>query len=389
MMTGDRKRIWKRLRFWGGILLLAVFGFGGIMYWSYRKSLGPPATPPGKSREFDEHLAELDDKWLFLFVEQGKILVSDINGSNDKVLLDIAQEMGGKQEVEYEAGSVSPNGDHAAILCGMIDPGDYWPSVYEILLIDVKGRSLKIITPDKQDYLYSFGAVYWLSEDSFIVSHDFETGLRWISTGGINATFASLLLHYRLGEISNPKSVEVRARGYDSPYPRPSVFDETSRAVIFMPPVGGHGGKLKAYDSNGLRSATDQETERFDTLSTADAYVRAARDNVPSISVKFVARNRWPVRILRFIRVPQPPKCQIRLGGRIARVTDSWVWPYELAAAPKWDNDLELFVWQELDVGSGMRSYYMDQKGHYRFWRSGSYVGKVPRVKGEDEEAVE
>lgn len=53
MSSESRKRIWKRVRFWGGMVLLVV-GIGVLLYVTYRKSLGPPPkwiTPTGKAPE--------------------------------------------------------------------------------------------------------------------------------------------------------------------------------------------------------------------------------------------------------------------------------------------------------------------------------------------------
>jgi hypothetical protein len=52
-MASPRQAIWKRVRCWSGMVLVVVVGIGGLLYWSYRRSLGPPPTPPAKSREFD------------------------------------------------------------------------------------------------------------------------------------------------------------------------------------------------------------------------------------------------------------------------------------------------------------------------------------------------
>jgi hypothetical protein len=62
--------------------------------------------------------------------------------------------------------------------------------------------------------------------------------------------------------------------------------------------------------------------------------------------------------------------------------------------APKWDSDLEVFIWLELPGGlvrdiRESRWYIMDKEGRYRFWRSGWYVGKIPRENKEDRQGVE
>ena len=48
MDTGKPRRIWKRVRFWGGVLLVLVVGVGILGYVTYRKAMGPPPTPPGR-----------------------------------------------------------------------------------------------------------------------------------------------------------------------------------------------------------------------------------------------------------------------------------------------------------------------------------------------------
>ena len=80
MNAARRNRTWKRLRFWGGIFLVVIVGIGILAYITYRKALGPPPTPPGKSSEFDQHLADIDKDWLFVFSREEKVVVADIYG---------------------------------------------------------------------------------------------------------------------------------------------------------------------------------------------------------------------------------------------------------------------------------------------------------------------
>jgi hypothetical protein len=56
---------------------------------------------------------------------------------------------------------------------------------------------------------------------------------------------------------------------------------------------------------------------------------------------------------------------------------------------PEWDCDLKLFIWLEIADGEQFEWYIMDKEGHYRFWRSGWYVGKIPRENKENEQRVE
>ena len=86
MKSDRRKRIWKGLGFWGSFFLFVLVGIGVLFWHSYRKSLGPPPTPPGKSPEFDKHLADIDEKWLFVFNDDGRIVVTDIYGRSEREL---------------------------------------------------------------------------------------------------------------------------------------------------------------------------------------------------------------------------------------------------------------------------------------------------------------
>ena len=94
MDTERRKRRWKRLRFWGSILLVVVVGIGVLAYVTYRKAMGPPPTPPGKSPEFDQHLADIDKDWLFLFWEPRRLVACDIYGNEMRVLVDLGRDSG-------------------------------------------------------------------------------------------------------------------------------------------------------------------------------------------------------------------------------------------------------------------------------------------------------
>ena len=44
MISDRRKRIWKRVRLWGGMVLLVVVGIGLLCWHSYRKAMGLPPT---------------------------------------------------------------------------------------------------------------------------------------------------------------------------------------------------------------------------------------------------------------------------------------------------------------------------------------------------------
>ena len=241
-----RKGIWKRLRFWGVLFLLVVVGIGVLCWHSYRKAMGPPPTHPGKSPEFDKHLAEIDEKWLFVFAEDGKVVVTDIYGENDTEL------------------ALPKTGASAGILDPIIgissNPEGKWAALYYVGkdpttallgLVDLRNLTMKVITSER---LGNPGIRYlpvWLSDKTFILPlplHEFQSG-------------HTLCRVYDLDDLEHPKTVEIPV---DSSWLVMPVNDTVSHALLFWNEPDNSGKmEVNAYDKNGLRDVTKEEEERF------------------------------------------------------------------------------------------------------------------------------
>ena len=94
---------------------MAILSVGILTYFTYRKSLGPPPTPPGKSPEFDQHLADIDNDWLFLFADGARVVVTDIYGNELDAFPDISDGRGMSEFGSSGVAGYSPGGEWAVV----------------------------------------------------------------------------------------------------------------------------------------------------------------------------------------------------------------------------------------------------------------------------------
>ena len=407
-IVGRRKRIWKRLRFWSGVLLVVVVGIGILAWVTYRKAMGPPPTPPGKSPEFDQHLADIDKDWLFLFEHDRRLVLIDIYGRDICTLRnldEIKNVLDCPDSFHEVCWHVSPNGRRVVLGYDTAERLFAISPAPELLFLDLLDNSTELVIPEAQDRLerrlhlvggdYSWDPenIYWLDESTVIVALD--SSFRDDITPESEEGFSSLLICHIDKPVRYHEARLPVAHGPD-PFGKSSVFDKHSRTLLYVAKVDEkNSGRLMAYDKDGLREANDRDKKRFKELTLPKAHINSsASEEPPRVVVKHVKHSFFGTMVMRCLSVEENAKCEIRLDGKRVRLFE-WKPPSNLPPevfclpeySGEWHDDLELFIWREHDGNNPLLIYYVDRKGHYRFWHKGGYWGKIPRWKGESKEA--
>ena len=134
------------------------------------KLSAPPPTPPGKSPEFDQHLAEINDKWLFLFGDGDRIVLADVYGDEKQASTGI----GGRQNAfllfKGGAASYSPSGEWAVVWME-VSATMGWDSVFRHYLINAQDLAIHRINLKRAPQLRYPWCVYWLDESTFVAAN--------------------------------------------------------------------------------------------------------------------------------------------------------------------------------------------------------------------------
>ena len=384
-MSDKRKRIWKRVRFWGGVLLVVVVGIGILAYVTHRKSLGPPPTPPGRSPEFDQHLAEIDDDWLFLFEEDGRLVLADIYGKDVASLLDVRDD-GRRIAVSDACGS--SHSRFAAVAYQIETHEGRAVSRLELAFIDMMRHSVKKVPLDGMAFGFFPGPPYCLDENTALFRfHGFG------DPSGGSPTPLGTTRYFRIGAegptFAEPGELQLTLGEHGK---EPSlVFDEESRLLMLRKPMAdGNHDELLVYDVHGLRPATAKEEKRYRELSKVEqnTEIPAIRPR-PSIDVSDRERNDWERKILeRYFGISGRFR-ELSVDGSLIRKAESRRGAEDGIAAASWDRETGLVWWYEGDFPSVLHTYFSDTEGHYRLWHEGMYCGKIPRWKVNDQDGGE
>ena len=380
MMSDRRKRRWERLRLWGGMFLVVVVGIGILAYVTYRKALGPPPTPPGKSPEFDQRLADIDKDWLFLFIHEGKVIVSDVFGRTEGVLIDSR---------DYGMETILTDGDHLTVSPdGRWATLEYWASTWKpaqflplkLIMIDLKDWSMRVVTSESSEKGSPSGQVCWMSENTFLIPVGYgqiENASLWLES---RTRIYSL---FRTDSLRVSEKVELPIRSSILDSKAKSIYNEKSLAMVYLT-VDEHDGseKMMAYDKNGSRPATDEEQRRFWKLAETPVFCCSPLEDLPSIEVQDVKSSPLIGHVLRHLKMKRSVRCKVALDGKAVRVASC----QSRHVCPLWDfyheQDIGLYVWHESSSSNETLAYCMDESGHYRPWTEGQYIGKIPRWKG-------
>jgi len=327
--------------------------------------VSPPATQLGKEPAFDDLLVSGNEKWLFLFRKENKIIATDIYGGNENVVLDIVTATNNAKSELLNSESISPDGSLLAVsYFNKRNESDYWrPAIGELIIFNLKNGTVENIPTSLEGFEFDSGSpVYWLSFNVILVKmHRFP--------GGNASSEEVRYLRYDLQNIESFQVIEF------SPCSLTTTLKSDSHVLLLASDCDFvTESTVYAIDIRGKRPATHDEFVYFNQYYSDCRQNESCIQNLSSkdgsrIKVEpvtgdvFDGYGRW-YENNRF-------RNYLYIDNKLVRVTD--VGGDEIF----WDSDLKLFVWSETDY----QYYYMDNQGHYRYWYKSFYyyIGKVPR----------
>jgi hypothetical protein len=318
---------------------------------------GPPPTLQGADEAFDNHLAQLDPAYRFLFADSTRIFETSMTGSEEDVLVDVAAEVGTPELTLSSRLELSPNGRWLLI--------PYYVQAFayhgnrRLLLLDVHSREVRQVSIPADD-MYGLDAMraanelcHWISADRFVVSMS-----HYPDGGGIRKKF----LAYHLTDLDTPRELD-----FGPAYPVLRTMPGRYEVLWTSSDDPGDRMRVRALDGTGFREATAVERDTFYDLWVSNppnpegderVLVESYVNSEPLFDLED-RRSRW----------------DIRLDGQLVRRT------FSASGTPSWDGDLELYTWHE-DSPNGGETFVMDAKGRYRSWHSGRWLAKTGRGSG-------
>jgi hypothetical protein len=365
MLDQIKKKSFSSQRFilWGvGIFLLVCCGSLFLLWYLPLDPVSPPPTQLGKEPAFDELLASDNEKWLFLFERENKIVATDIYGGNEKVVLDITTATNNvNSELLHE--SISPDGRFLAVnYFNERDQSDYWnPPIGKLIIFDLKSGTVENIPTALEGFEFDWiSPVYWLSSNIILAKMHRFPGKDMFSEE----------VRYLRYDLHNLESFEVIK--FD-PCSLTTTMTLDSHVLLLASDCDFvTQSTVYAIDTRGKRSATYDEFIYFDRYYS-DCYGNescvqnlSSRDGSrikvePVIGDVFDGWGRWYEN--------NRSRNNIYLDNKLVRITDTG------GEDIFWDSDLKLFMWAEIDS----QNYYMDNQGHYRDWYKSIYIGKIPK----------
>jgi len=382
MPEQKKKSFWRRMKLWKRIVLLIVVLFVPILIYVYYRPIGPRPTAPGKCPDFDQQLAEINKKWIFLFKEEGKIFLADIYGNKIRTLIDMAERLGEKGSNIWANASACSFGNHILVYCFVHEKNQQLSNgpifnKNELLLINLYDSSVYVIKRDNK-YSYFIDRTYWLSPDIFLMPVG-EKGKPF--SGPTGSADKTVFFRYDIKDLDNPSKVELPLRWHMVEQNTIFAWYKDSGTMIFHPaPDMGYNSTM-IYDKDGLRPATREEwTKRNEKIVSIVQNNSNEDEQYPMIERRREKiDNDWLFTLLAKFHNKSLSQCRILFEDKVARVSKRdayWVGDKE---SNGWDNDLKLYLWEESKNYVPYQYFYMDKHGHYRLWLSNCYyLGKAP-----------
>jgi hypothetical protein len=358
--------------------LLLIIALGLLFLHVLRKSKGPPPTLPGESPEFDKLLAEINEKWLFVFEEDGKIVLTDIYGQCVKVIANPQATMGKDLVAESIKVIACPGVDWAAVAYDTSK--SLTGRQYEgfLALIDLRDYTVHPVTFDKSVGIrrHPQANPFWVSETTLAVPTSRGSWVSQKSRGG----WETLYWMYDVNDLKHPESVRFPALFSDLDPEAGGMYDESSRTLVFVSTdYDRDSQEILAYDKDGLRPATVEEKERFDARTAARPQGNESESTgAPVVKVRPLKKHHSFDRKFPRLRWLRYRKYEIIVDGKRVKVTryDPKRHYLEHFAYHVWNPDLQLIFFREWPAGYKEGWYYMDRYGHYRFWHAGDCIFK-------------
>lgn len=318
----------------------------------------PPETVAGESAAFDELLQKADEPWSFLFTGNTQVVLTDIHGQTRQIMFDLRDKIHTRASFLTNRNSISPDWRYLLIYCEISSPSGHHKENH-LVLIDTQDWLGRLVPIDVPGFELNWSRnTHWFDNETFIVPIN-----RWGEVvNGIQREILKYMVFYARNltcEEIIEFDVEGMLRSVWCEPTRTILYDtEMKRSDIFI---------IRGYDIKGNRPATPQETAYF-----REAYLNWDYDPAAPVSIDVQAVVPGPEGWGDYWE-KNKDRDFIKIGGKVIRCSDSYV-----EYVPKWDGDLQLFIWYEWDMGYH-HYFFMDREGHYRKWFDGYYLGKIPK----------
>jgi hypothetical protein len=274
----------------------------------------------GAEPSFDTILADADINWLFLFEVGPQIIATDIYGQNDELLLDIQSVTNNSRSCFLDKGSISPDGKHLLAAYYNERTADTGDIIGRLVLFDFEDNSVVEVPVHLEGFQLAWSH-WWLSPSEFMVKMNKFTRVPMTEykEDGFVMQETVRFLRYDLQHLDSPQLVES-AEGLAKSREYDPPFGTMPRVRVEPVIPNAVDGFGRYYDQNWDRS-------------------------------------------------------YIFLNTDLVRVSDGSM------SKPTWDSDLRLFIWHEDKTSAPYRygALQMDSEGHYRFWHTGAFWGKIPK----------
>lgn len=308
----------------------------------------PLETRPGIVAEFDRHLRDIDSRWQFLFSQDSTVVMANIDGSTEQILLDMLDPPHTPcQPATGTFSHIHLSPDKQKLLIPYLT-GDWNKHEHRKLLVLnlINGETLHVPIP-KDRYGFDMGAgnqslCHWVSSNAFILS------FTYYPPEGAHL-YTNKFMKYTLDNLNNPRIISLKVK-------RPCFrFPINGFTIQF---VGGYDRQQVVYvlDEHGVHKATSDEISAFERHKHHDAPHEVTVKAVSSGEPMWGSNPDWN-------------KYDIHLSDRWVRRSEGLV-----EKTPIWESELQLYIWNE-----GFHTYFMDAKGCYRSWYAGKYIGKIPQ----------
>ena len=341
----------------GAMVGLVVSGILSIRKWQ----TPPLPTEAGMSAEFDSKLAAIDSRYLFIFSEESRIVLANIDGKVERVICDLKDHLSFGRVPEIMGDVVaSPDQRWLLVPC---QAGSWTPAENRMVLIVELSTGIvkKAEIPSGE-----FGLDLWSNNDSLCTWTTSETIVASLThyPPGAPHTYRKKYVVVNVSDPDHPRELDLGCRRPSFKYVNERKFPYISADVPVLDDVPVLEAKVRVLEGDRVRDATAKETVEFRNAS----YFPLRSSGPVSVVVDAVVEGEE-----LFWSHPDAGDYDIFFDGRWIHRSDGD------AGEPEWDSDLGLYTWGEYYDES--YSYFADRAGRFRSWYPGKYVGKLARSR--------
>jgi len=321
--------------------------------------ISPPMTNFGDDVAFDSVTEQVNQKWLFLYEQENKIISTDIYGKEHSVLFNIKEITGDNDAFLLGYSSISPCNSYIASNYRV--KKDNEEIIDRLIIYKMRKNEFVDILPIIPGYKMAWdNPPTWLSDKIFLVKmHKFTTDAH---------SEEIVFIRYDINDLPSEEQIAL------IPCPHTKTIKHDTHTLLLSNDCQSNP-PIYAIDTNGLRLASNNEVAYFNYYSE-DCFRNILDGNClkhkfydfPSVRIERVVDfnffdpfgNSAEINRNRFY---------VYLNEEIVRISDSYI-EFE----PIWEPEIGLFIWKE-----GDDTYLMDEQGHSHVWFQGEYVGMTQR----------